>query len=88
MKFLLRGCFPGYNKYNAFSPQARLSKSGVKVFQQNSRGENTMLTLTHSEDEEEDVEQVAREYLGRSIYVSWPHMIEARVLAVADGCVK
>ena len=36
----------------------------------------------------QDIEQIAKEYVGRSVYVNWPHLEEARVLAVCDGSTK
>uniref|UniRef100_A0A673CEE9 5'-3' exoribonuclease 1 n=1 Tax=Sphaeramia orbicularis TaxID=375764 RepID=A0A673CEE9_9TELE len=55
-------------------------KSGVVVFQQSSRGENMMLEITGS-----DVEGIE---LGKSIFVNWPHLEEARIVAVSDGETK
>ncbi|XP_018595311.1 5'-3' exoribonuclease 1 isoform X3 [Scleropages formosus] len=59
-------------------------KSGVVVFQQSSRGENMMLEILNT-PEEELCEQVAALTLGRTVFVNWPHLEEARVVAVSDG---
>ncbi|XP_030071789.1 5'-3' exoribonuclease 1 isoform X2 [Microcaecilia unicolor] len=64
-------------------------KAGVQVFQQSSRGENMMLEITVDEDSDEhNVESVAAAVLGKSVFVNWPHLEEARVVAVSDGETK
>uniref|UniRef100_A0A9J7ZR42 5'-3' exoribonuclease 1 n=1 Tax=Cyprinus carpio carpio TaxID=630221 RepID=A0A9J7ZR42_CYPCA len=55
-------------------------KTGVMVFQQSSRGENMILEIL--------VEDVAALVLGKSLFVNWPHLMEARVVAVSDGETK
>ncbi|KAK6302558.1 hypothetical protein J4Q44_G00269130 [Coregonus suidteri] len=59
-------------------------KHGVVVFQQSSRGENMMLEIIPSK-EEPMCDNVASLVLGRSVFVNWPHLEEARVVAVSDG---
>lgn len=34
------------------------------------------------------MESVASAVLGKSVFVNWPHLEEARVVAVSDGDVK
>lgn len=63
-------------------------KSGVLVFQQPSRGENMMLELLHNQQEEPLCEDVAAQVLGKAVFVNWPHLEEARVIAVSDGDTK
>ncbi|ELK34946.1 5'-3' exoribonuclease 1 [Myotis davidii] len=61
-------------------------KSGVQVFQQSSRGENMMLEiLVNAESDELSVENVASLVLGKSVFVNWPHLEEARVVGISDG---
>uniref|UniRef100_A0A673CG56 5'-3' exoribonuclease 1 n=1 Tax=Sphaeramia orbicularis TaxID=375764 RepID=A0A673CG56_9TELE len=62
-------------------------KSGVVVFQQSSRGENMMLEITGS-DAETTCDEVAAQTVGKSIFVNWPHLEEARIVAVSDGETK
>ncbi|XP_077080595.1 5'-3' exoribonuclease 1 isoform X2 [Siphateles boraxobius] len=62
-------------------------KSGVLVFQQSSRGENMILEILASQ-EMEQVEDVSARVLGKSLFVNWPHLMEARVVAVSDGETK
>uniref|UniRef100_A0A8C4E932 5'-3' exoribonuclease 1 n=1 Tax=Dicentrarchus labrax TaxID=13489 RepID=A0A8C4E932_DICLA len=62
-------------------------KIGVVVFQQSSRGENTILEILRSK--EGDVcDDVAAQVLGKTVFVNWPHLEEARIVAVSDGDVK
>ncbi|KAM9190053.1 5'-3' exoribonuclease 1 isoform 6-T6 [Dugong dugon] len=66
-----------------------LKKSGVQVFQQSSRGENMMLEILLNADSDElSIENVASSVLGKSVFVNWPHLEEARVVAVSDGETK
>ncbi|XP_056248089.1 5'-3' exoribonuclease 1 [Seriola aureovittata] len=63
-------------------------KSGVVVFQQSSRGENMMLDILHSQEGETLCDDVASQALGKSVFVNWPHLEEARIIAVSDGDTK
>ncbi|XP_075058040.1 5'-3' exoribonuclease 1 isoform X2 [Mixophyes fleayi] len=66
-----------------------MKKSGVQVFQQSSRGENVILEILDNENEEQtEVESVANAVLGKSVFVNWPHLEEARIVAVSDGETK
>ncbi|XP_024906535.1 5'-3' exoribonuclease 1 isoform X2 [Pteropus alecto] len=66
-----------------------LKKSGVQVFQQSSRGENMMLEiLVGAESAELSIENVASSVLGKSVFVNWPHLEEARVVGISDGETK
>ncbi|XP_066513701.1 5'-3' exoribonuclease 1-like isoform X3 [Hoplias malabaricus] len=63
-------------------------KIGVMVFQQSSRGENMMLEILPCQQGVPIVEDVAALVLGKSVFVNWPHLEEARVVAVSDGETK
>ncbi|XP_035277736.1 5'-3' exoribonuclease 1 isoform X2 [Anguilla anguilla] len=63
-------------------------KAGVVVFQQSSRGENTILEIKRDQQREPDCDGVASLVLGRSVFVNWPHLEEARIVAVSDGEMK
>ncbi|KAG8445306.1 hypothetical protein GDO86_010189 [Hymenochirus boettgeri] len=66
-----------------------LKKLGVTVFQQSSRGDNMILEILGNKDEEEmNVDSVASAVLGKTVFVNWPHLEEARVVSVSDGDVK
>jgi len=36
----------------------------------------------------QNLDSIAHRLLGKSVYINWPHMEEAKVLAVSDGKVK
>ncbi|XP_069753461.1 5'-3' exoribonuclease 1 isoform X2 [Narcine bancroftii] len=74
--------FCGFSTLKHIKHKFYLKKSGVQVFQQPSRGENMLLELLPKE--EENVDDVANQELGRSIFLNWPHLEEARVVAVSD----
>ncbi|XP_044075764.1 5'-3' exoribonuclease 1 isoform X2 [Siniperca chuatsi] len=63
-------------------------KSGVVVFQQSSRGENMILDILPGQGGEAVCDDVAAQVLGKSVFVNWPHLEEARIIAVSDGDVK
>ncbi|KAJ8271161.1 hypothetical protein GJAV_G00123430 [Gymnothorax javanicus] len=63
-------------------------KAGVVVFQASSRGENTILEITHDQEREPECDDVAALVLGKSVFVHWPHLEEARIVAVSDGEMK
>ena len=75
--------FPGFPTLNHLEHTARLEKSKVRVFEMCSQGFNTILTLAQKEFDE--VSLLAEEYLDRTVYVSWPHLIEALVVKICDG---
>uniref|UniRef100_A0A8C8DNR1 5'-3' exoribonuclease 1 n=1 Tax=Oryzias sinensis TaxID=183150 RepID=A0A8C8DNR1_9TELE len=63
-------------------------KSGVVVFQQSSRGENMMLEILPTQEGETICDNVAAQVLGKPVFVNWPHLEEARIVAVSDGETK
>ena len=75
--------FPGFPTLKHIPHHAKLGKESVKVFEQNSRGDNMMLYVR--DDGEPDIHQVAEYLQGNEIWVSWPHMIEAKVLGLKNS---
>lgn len=72
--------FPGFPTLKHIPHRAVLRKSAVRVFEQPSRGLNMMLLL---EDQgRPDVHEVANQLIGKEIWVSWPHMVEAKVVGL------
>ncbi|XP_030607543.1 5'-3' exoribonuclease 1 isoform X2 [Archocentrus centrarchus] len=63
-------------------------KGGVVVFQQSSRGENMLLDILPSQEVDTTCDDVAAQILGKSVFVNWPHLEEARIIAVSDGDTK
>ena len=74
--------FPGFPTLKHIPHKAKLKADGVRVFEQASRGFNMLLVL---EDQgNPNIHEVANELLGQEIWVSWPHMMEARVVGLCD----
>ncbi|KAM6304978.1 5'-3' exoribonuclease 1-like [Aegotheles albertisi] len=81
--------FCGFPTLKHIKHKFYLRKSGVQVFQQSSHGENMMLEIIADENSKEQiVENVASLVLGKRVFVNWPHLEEARVIAVSDGETK
>ncbi|XP_040830671.1 5'-3' exoribonuclease 1 isoform X4 [Ochotona curzoniae] len=81
--------FCGFPSLKHIKHKFFLKKSGVQVFQQSSRGENMMLEiLMDTESDELSIENIASSVLGKSVFVNWPHLEEARVVAISDGETK
>ena len=72
--------FPGFPTLKHIRHTAKLQKAGVRVFEQSSRGENMMLTL--EPQGRPDVREVAKALLDSEVWVGWPHLVEAKVVAV------
>ncbi|XP_061746644.1 5'-3' exoribonuclease 1-like [Nerophis ophidion] len=77
--------FCGFPTLRHIKHEFHMKKSGVVVFQQSSRGENMMLSILPPPQEDTMCERVAEEVLGRCVFVNWPHLEEARIIAVSDG---
>uniref|UniRef100_A0A8C5NNQ2 5'-3' exoribonuclease 1 n=1 Tax=Junco hyemalis TaxID=40217 RepID=A0A8C5NNQ2_JUNHY len=81
--------FCGFPTLKHIKHKFYLKKSGVQVFQQSSHGENMMLEIIVDENSKDQmVENVASLILGKRVFVNWPHLEEARVVAVSDGETK
>lgn len=78
--------FPGFPKLRFLPHTHELAKCGCKVFQHNSRGENMLLRIQSKEGLK--LEEIADELLGKETYVGWPHLHEAKVIAVANETYK
>ena len=75
--------FPGFLTLKHIGNRAYLKRAGVRVFEQASRGENMILQVL--EQGTPDTRDVADQLLGQEIWVSWPHMAEAKVTKVMDA---
>uniref|UniRef100_A0A4W3HGU5 5'-3' exoribonuclease 1 n=1 Tax=Callorhinchus milii TaxID=7868 RepID=A0A4W3HGU5_CALMI len=80
--------FCGFPTLNHIKHKFFLKKTGVQVFQQPSRGENMILEILPPKQEEESVDDIAQQVLAKPVFVNWPHLEEARVVAVSDGETK
>lgn len=68
--------YPGFPTFKHLKYSAQLKKAKVRVFDSPSQNENMIVNIQQSE-EKEDVEDLARKLLGNSVYVAWPHLVEA-----------
>ncbi|KAF5282795.1 hypothetical protein FQR65_LT02792 [Abscondita terminalis] len=88
---LVKGAYPGC-KFDVYYPgfptmkhlkyTGSLQKAKVKVFEQPSRSENMILSIVQDENQPTP-DSLAKEILGKTIYVGWPHLIEALVVSVS-----
>ncbi|XP_050708654.1 5'-3' exoribonuclease 1-like isoform X2 [Eriocheir sinensis] len=78
--------FAGFPTLKHVDHKFHVAKEAVKVFQQNSRGENFILDVT--EKDRPDLRDLANQLLGKEVFVSWPHLQEAKVEAVSDSKVR
>uniref|UniRef100_A0A8C5I5E4 5'-3' exoribonuclease 1 n=1 Tax=Gouania willdenowi TaxID=441366 RepID=A0A8C5I5E4_GOUWI len=79
--------FCGFPTLHHIKHEFYKKKNGVVVFQQSSRGENMILDILSDENGETVRSAVCflEKVLGRSVFVNWPHLEEARIIAVSDG---
>uniref|UniRef100_A0A336LMV3 5'-3' exoribonuclease 1 n=1 Tax=Culicoides sonorensis TaxID=179676 RepID=A0A336LMV3_CULSO len=59
-------------------------KSRVKVFDQPSRNESMIISLKKSELSLKPTEYLAQNFIGKTVYVGWPHLSEAKVIKVSN----
>lgn len=60
-----------------------LEKAGVQVFQQPSRNESMIIYLKNI-FEDETASSIAEKLLNESVYIQWPYLREAKVVAISD----
>ncbi|XP_061694188.1 5'-3' exoribonuclease 1 isoform X2 [Syngnathoides biaculeatus] len=80
--------FCGFPTLHHIKHKFSMKKSGVMVFQQSSRGENMILEILPTLEKQLLCDDVAEQVLGKSVFVNWPHLEEARIIAVSDGETK
>ncbi|KAK3858374.1 hypothetical protein Pcinc_035435 [Petrolisthes cinctipes] len=76
--------FAGFPTLKHIPHKFHIYKAGVKVFQQNSRGDNFILDIIEKQ-EIPDMYDLANQMLRKEIFVSWPHLVEAKVVSLSDG---
>jgi 5'-3' exoribonuclease 1 len=74
--------FPGFPTLHFVPHDHRLSREKVKVFEMCSQGDNMILSVKNREAG--DILQLAHECLGKSVFINWPHLLEAKVENVCD----
>lgn len=59
----------------------------IKVFQQPTRNESMVIRIDET-PAELSIQEFADHFLGKEVYVGWPHLREAKVFAVSDEKTK
>ncbi|XP_015607830.1 5'-3' exoribonuclease 1 isoform X2 [Cephus cinctus] len=78
--------FPGFPTLQFIKHTSILEKAKVKVFEQSARGESIILCIDPVKVPK--IQDFANEYLGKSVFVHWPRLTEARIVAVSDNETK
>uniref|UniRef100_A0A2A4JDB6 5'-3' exoribonuclease 1 n=1 Tax=Heliothis virescens TaxID=7102 RepID=A0A2A4JDB6_HELVI len=76
--------YPGFPTMRHLKYQTSLKKGKVKVFDQPSRNDNMIVEIIRDTEQQESLDQVAQDLLGRVIWVGWPHLTRAKVISVSD----
>lgn len=80
--------FAGFPTLRYIKHTTSLRKERVRVFEMASMGLNMMITIEPNVNVEDNAGVFAKDYLGKSVFVNWPHLLEARVFEVSDGSLK
>ena len=81
---LLDYYFPGFPTMKHLTYKSEFRKANVRVFDQPSRSENMIIVVQPETDIEKETKDLANELLGTSVFVSWPHLMEAKVMKISD----
>lgn len=76
--------FPGFPTFRHLKHSAALRNERVKVFDQPSRNESMIIQIDHL-PEDRALGMLAEYFMNREVYVGWPHLREAKVVAVSDS---
>jgi 5'-3' exoribonuclease 1 len=74
----------GFPSLHTLPYRGHLEQAGVTVFQQASKNDTMVITLQNIYDGQK-TEDVAREKIGKKVFVGWPYLREGKVLAVSDN---
>lgn len=81
---LLNVYFTGFPTFKHLKYSSTLQSKNVKVFDQPSRGENMIIKIDQLDDLETSTQEIAKELLNKTVFVGWPHLIEAKVVKLSD----
>ncbi|GAB0088576.1 5'-3' exoribonuclease 1 [Sergentomyia squamirostris] len=77
--------FPGFPTTKHLKYTTKLESARVKVFEAHSMNQTMMIQLSpESNDLDLPLEDVARVLVGKEIFIGWPHLMEAKVVAVGN----
>ncbi|XP_067134846.1 5'-3' exoribonuclease 1 isoform X2 [Centruroides vittatus] len=72
----------GFPTFKHIKHTAELKNERIKVFHAISSGENMIITI--KQRIKKNLEELAQELIGKSIFVRWPHLVEALVVDVSN----
>ncbi|XP_063901508.1 5'-3' exoribonuclease 1 isoform X2 [Zophobas morio] len=75
--------YPGFPTLKHLRYTAEFKKAKIKVFEMPSRNDNMILKIMPNEQYFVD-ESVPIDLLGNTVWVGWPHLVEAKVVAVSN----
>lgn len=76
----------GFPSLDTIEHTSALKKHGVKVFNTESRNNSVIVSLTAPAiKESHNLDTLARNKIGKHVYVGWPFLVEALVVAVSDA---
>ncbi|XP_053692331.1 5'-3' exoribonuclease 1 [Sabethes cyaneus] len=82
---ILDGYVKGFPTFRHLQYHGLLKELRIKVFNYPSRNPSMVVVLDHPQEKVRPTEQIAEDLLGRVVYVSWPHLTEAKVVKVSDA---
>ncbi|XP_055638720.1 5'-3' exoribonuclease 1 [Toxorhynchites rutilus septentrionalis] len=82
---ILDGYIKGFPTMKHLKYHGILKEARVKVFNFPSRNQSMVVVIDRPLGNPRSTEALAKELLGRIVYVSWPHLIEAKVVKISDA---
>lgn len=76
--------FPGFPTMKHLKYTSILAKSRVRVFEQPSRNDNMILKILFDKNHDVDLPDIVGQLLGKEVFVSWPHLGEARIVKISN----
>ncbi|CAB3243400.1 unnamed protein product [Arctia plantaginis] len=80
--------FPGFPTMRHLKYRTSLKKGKVKVFDMQSRNDNMIVEIIREEEPNKTLRDIAKDFLGRVIWVGWPHLTRAKVIAVSNEVIR
>jgi 5'-3' exoribonuclease 1 len=74
----------GFPSLHTLPYRGHLEQAGVTVFQQASKNDTMVITLQNIYDGKK-TEDIAKDKIGKKVFVGWPYLREGKVLAVSDN---
>lgn len=81
---MLNVYFTGFPTFKHLNYSSKLRNQNVKVFDQPSRGENMIIVVNSDPELEKPLDVIAKEMLSKTVFVGWPHLIEAKIVQVSN----